>query len=112
MAARKSYPYVNVANGYARDVVRGKIAACRYVIQACQRHLDDLAKEKSTKFRYRFDKDKAERVAKFIQLMPHTKGEWAFKRQTLNLEPWQLFIVCCVFGWVRKGSGLRRFREV
>ncbi|MEV3833490.1 terminase large subunit [Aeromonas allosaccharophila] len=112
MATRKSYPYVNVANGYARDVVRGKIPACRYVIQACQRHLDDLAKEKSAKFRYRFDKDKAERVAKFIQLMPHTKGEWAFKRQTLNLEPWQLFIVCCVFGWVRKGSGLRRYREV
>lgn len=112
MATRKSYPYVNVANGYARDVVRGKIPACRYVIQACQRHLDDLAKEKSATFRYRFDKDKAERAATFVQLMPHTKGEWAFKRQTLNLEPWQMFIICCVFGWVRKGSGLRRFREV
>ncbi|WP_425855837.1 terminase large subunit [Aeromonas veronii] len=112
MATRKSYPYVNVANGYARDVVRGKIPACRYVIQACQRHLDDLAKEKLAKFRFRFDKDKAERAATFVQLMPHTKGEWAFKRQTLNLEPWQMFIICCVFGWVRKGSGLRRFREV
>ena len=112
MATRKSYPYVNVANGYARDVVRGKIPACRYVIQACQRHLDDLAKEKSAKFRFRFDKDKAERAATFVQLMPHTKGEWAFKRQTLNLEPWQMFIICCVFGWVRKGTGLRRFREV
>ena len=56
MAARKSYPYVNVANGYARDVVRGNIPACRYVIQASQRHLDDLAKEKSAKFRFRFDK--------------------------------------------------------
>jgi phage terminase large subunit-like protein len=112
MATRKSYPFVNVANGYARDVVRGKLPACRYVIQACQRHLDDLAKEKSAKFRFRFDKDKAERAATFVQLMPHTKGEWAFKRQTLNLEPWQMFIICCVFGWVRKGSGLRRFREV
>lgn len=112
MATRKSYPYVNVANGYARDVVRGKILACRYVVQACQRHLDDLAKEKSAKFRFRFDKDKAERAVKFIQLMPHTKGDWASKRQTLNLEPWQMFIICCVFGWVRKGSGLRRFREV
>ncbi|WP_270796187.1 terminase large subunit [Aeromonas sp. QDB11] len=112
MATRKSYPYVNVANGYARDVVRGNIPACRYVIQACQRHLDDLAKEKSAKFRFRFDKDKAERAATFVQLMPHTKGEWAFKRQTLNLEPWQMFIICSVFGWVRKGSGLRRFREV
>lgn len=112
MAARKRYPYVNVANGYARDVVRGKIIACRYVIQSCQRHLDDLVKEKSAGFRYRFDKDKAERAAKFIQLLPHTKGEWASKRLKLSLEPWQLFVICVAFGWVRKGSGLRRFREV
>lgn len=110
--ARKSYPYVNAANQYARDVIRGKIPACRYVIQACQRHIDDLAKEKSSTFKYKFDRDKAERAAKFIQLLPHTKGEWAFKRQLITLESWQLFIVCGVFGWVRKGTGLRRFREV
>lgn len=109
---RKSYPNVNAANQYARDVVRGKIVACRYVIDACQRHIDDLAKEKSKKFRYRFDKDMAEKAAKFIQLLPHTKGEWAYKRMPITLEPWQLFIVCCAFGWAKKGTKLRRFREV
>lgn len=110
--SRKSYPNVNAANQYARDVVRGKIVACQFVIQACQRHLDDLMAEKSKSFRYRFDKDLAERAAKFIQLLPHTKGEWAFKRMPITLEPWQLFVVCCAFGWVNKGSRLRRFREV
>ncbi|ECY3351761.1 terminase large subunit, partial [Escherichia coli] len=55
--SRKSYPNVNAANQYARDVVRGKIVACQFVIQACQRHLDDLMAEKSKSFRYRFDKD-------------------------------------------------------
>lgn len=109
---RKSYPNVNAANQYARDVARGRIAACRYVIDACQRHIDDLAKEKSKKFRYRFDKDLAEKAAKFIQLLPHTKGEWAFKRMPITLEPWQLFIVCSAFGWVQKVTKLRRFREV
>ncbi len=109
---RKAYPNVNSANQYARDIVRGKTVACRYVIDACQRHLDDLAKEKTKKFLYRFDKDLAEKAAKFIQLLPHTKGEWAFKRMPITLEPWQLFIVCSAFGWVRKGSKLRRFREV
>ncbi|EIU2491592.1 hypothetical protein HEL47_024325, partial [Escherichia coli] len=54
--SRKSYPNVNAANQYARDVVRGKIVACQFVIQACQRHLDDLMAEKSKSFRYRFDK--------------------------------------------------------
>ncbi|MBA5744989.1 hypothetical protein H3289_25605, partial [Escherichia coli] len=60
----------------------------------------------------RFDKDLAERAAKFIQLLPHTKGEWAFKRMPITLEPWQLFVICCAFGWVNKGTRLRRFREV
>lgn len=110
--SRKSYPNVNAANQYARDVVRGKIVACQFVIQACQRHLDDLMAEKSKSFRYRFDKDQAERAAKFIQLLPHTKGEWAFKRMPITLEPWQLFVICCAFGWVNKGTRLRRFREV
>ncbi|WP_272693809.1 terminase large subunit [Providencia sp. PROV039] len=110
--SRKSYPNVNAANQYARDVVRGKVAACQYVIDACQRHIDDMAQEKGRKFRYRFDKDLAEQAAKFIQLLPHTKGEWAFKRMPITLEPWQLFIVCCAFGWVQKGTKLRRFREV
>lgn len=110
--SRKSYPNVNAANQYARNVVRGKITACQYVIQACQRHIDDMAAEKSKRFRYRFDKDMAEKAAKFIQLLPHTTGEWAFKRMLITLEPWQLFIVCCAFGWVQKGTKLRRFREV
>lgn len=104
--SRKSYPNVNAANQYARDVVRGKIVACQFVIQACQRHLDDLMAEKSKSFRYRFDKDLAERAAKFIQLLPHTKGEWAFKRMPITLEPWQLFVICCAFGWVNKGTRL------
>ncbi|MDE1496914.1 terminase large subunit [Xenorhabdus bovienii] len=110
--SRKSYLNVNTANQYARDVVRGKIEVGRYVREACQRHLDNLNQEKSRQFNYRFDKDLAERAAKFIQLLPHTKGEWAFKRMPITLEPWQLFIVCSVFGWVHKGSRLRRFREV
>ncbi|WP_237386720.1 terminase large subunit [Xenorhabdus sp. Sc-CR9] len=110
--SRKSYLNVNAANQYARDVVRGKIETGRSVKEACQRHLDDVAKEKGKAFKYRFDKDLAERAAKFIQLLPHTKGEWAFKRMPITLEPWQLFIICSVFGWVHKGSRLRRFREV
>ncbi|MBD3708486.1 hypothetical protein IE987_23045 [Klebsiella pneumoniae] len=85
--SRKAYPNVNAANQYARHVVAGKIPACQYVIDACQRHIDDLSKSQGKKFRYRFDKDLAERAARFIQLLPHTKGEWAFKRMPITLEP-------------------------
>ncbi|MGL5799555.1 MAG: terminase large subunit, partial [Plesiomonas sp.] len=72
--ARKSYPCVNSGNQYARDVVSGKIPACRYVILACQRHINDLDRQKDLNWPYRFDKDLAERACSFIQLLPHTKG--------------------------------------
>lgn len=73
---RKAYVNVNAANQYARDVVRGKILVCRYVVLACQRHLDDLEKAAKKNYPYKFNKDRAERVAKFIQLLPrgHLNG--------------------------------------
>ncbi len=112
--SRKCYPNVNAAKRVCPGCrARKNSVACQFVIQACQRHLDDLMAEKSKSFRYRFDKDLAERAAKFIQLLPHTKGEWAFKRMPITLEPWQRSVICCAFGWVNnKGTRLRRFREV
>lgn len=107
-----TYPHVAAANQYAKDVVAGRINACRYVRLACQRHLDDLKKEKSRGFRFRFDPAAAERAVKFNELLPHIKGEWAYKRQLMTLSPWQKFITCSTFGWLWKKTGLRRFKEV
>jgi len=66
----------------------------------------------------------AQRPCRFIEELPHIKGEWAKRRELLVLEPWQCFIVCNTFGWryservidesgsilVREGT--RRFRTV
>lgn len=103
---------VNAANKYARDVVAGKVDACKWVRLCCQRHLDDLASSKGKGFKWKFNKAEAERVCAFVELLPHTKGKWAREKRRLKLEPWQKFIFCCVFGWVSKKTGLRRFREV
>jgi len=99
--------YAETANQYARDVVAGKILASKFTIAACARHLNDLQK---TDFRYEFNELKANHPCKFIEKLPHIKGKWAGK--TLKLEPWQCFIVCAVFGWIRKDTGKRRFRTV
>ncbi|AKJ41545.1 terminase large subunit [Pragia fontium] len=106
-----SYPNVNAAQQYAREVISGKIPACKYVKLACQRHFDDLEKSKIKDWPYKFDKDKAERVCRFVQLLPHTKGEWARRKLRLKLEPWQCFVFAVVFGWVKKKNNKRRFRE-
>lgn len=43
--------------------------------------------------------------------MPHVKGKWAAKQENLVLAPWQCFIECNLFGWLRKDNKKRRFRE-
>ena len=97
-----------IARGYAVGVVEGSTVAGRLVRLACQRHLDDLERAGTEAFPYVFDEAAAARVCGFIELMPHTKGEWA--RRRVVLEPWQVFIVASVFGWLHMDTGLRRFR--
>ncbi|PKM01114.1 MAG: terminase [Gammaproteobacteria bacterium HGW-Gammaproteobacteria-9] len=100
------------AEDYARSVVAGKILACRWIKLLCQKHLDDLERQSEDVYPYKFEPAKAEKVAKFLQLLPHTKGKWAGKRELIKLEPWQLFSVCVPFGWLRKKDGTRRYRTL
>lgn len=106
----EKYPHINAANRYARAVVREQIPACHWVRAACQRHLDDLDRAKKKGWPFRFDKDAAERVCQIVELFPHIKGKWA--GTPIVLEPWQKFVLCAIFGWVRKADGLRRFQFV
>ena len=96
---------------YARRVVAGKIVACRWVRLACQRHLDDLERSKAKTFPYRFDLARAERIFRFIEKLPHVKGKWADAGELLVLQPWDKFWIGCIFGWIEKASGRRRFRK-
>lgn len=106
-----NYPNVDAANKWARAVVSGKVPACKWVNLACQRHLDDLKNSKKRDYPYKFEPRLAEKKILFIELLPHTKGEWAMKRLKISLEDWQKFGIAVTFGWVRKKDGYRRFRE-
>jgi phage terminase large subunit-like protein len=109
--------FADIATAYAADVVAGKIPSCKWHRLACQRHLDDLARPD---FAYHFNPEMtdprgkayrpAERICKFAELMPHIKGDWAARSQSITLEPWQTFILASIFGWVNKETGKRRFR--
>lgn len=108
--------YAAVANQYARDVVDGRIIACKWIRLACKRHLDDLAREHDPAYEFRFDSKKAGKACRFIELLPHVKGKWAIPKpgegNKIRLEPWQVFKTASIFGWVEKSTGLRRFRRV
>lgn len=103
--------HVETAIRYAKKVLAGKIPACKWVKAACQRQLDDSAREKDDPaWPYTFDAAAASRACAYLELLPHVKGKWGGTR--IQLEPWQVFELCCVFGWLEKTTGLRRFRTV
>lgn len=104
--------HVAIATQYARDVDRGRIPAGVVVRQQCRRFLDELKTSRRREFPFRFDAEKAARPCRFIEKLPHSKGRWAAKKETIRLEPWQVWILCATFGWVGKADGLRRFRRL
>jgi len=103
--------YSTRATQYCRDVLAGKIRACKWVKFACQRHLDDMVRARTKEWEYKFDPKRAGKVCAFMERFPHVKGKWAISRERIHLEPWQLLIMCSIFGWVDKKTGLRRFTE-
>lgn len=96
--------YIEIAKKYCSDVLAGKVKACKWVKLACKRQKKDLAKKN---WDYKFDERKAIKPCKFIELLKHIKGPKA--NEYIELEPWQIFIVTTIFGWVNKVSGVRRF---
>ncbi|WP_267348690.1 terminase TerL endonuclease subunit [Sphingomonas sp. GM_Shp_2] len=106
--------YPGIARQYAADVVSGKIPAGKQIRLQCERFISDLVRSASDDFPYRFDDDKAARPCRFMERLPHTKGPWAKQKKRLTLEPWQIWNLCCVFGWLHKSgtqAGTRRFRR-
>ena len=106
------------ARQYAEQVVSGDISACRWVKHSCQRQLDDLARFNGKTSPYQFNpklRDRegrtflpADNLCAFIERLPHVKGSLA--GEPIKLEPWQVFILTTVYGWV-KPDGKRRFRR-
>lgn len=101
--------YLAIADQYCRDVIAGKILANKYVTSACKRQIADLKRWKKKSSPFQFNAEKAIKVCQFIELLPHIKGPLA--NTPIVLEPWQVFILTTIFGWVNK-DGKRRFRRV
>jgi phage terminase large subunit-like protein len=101
-------PSSNPIDAYALDVVAGRIPAGKYHRLACVRHLNDRAREDTPGFPYRLDVVRANRFVRFAQQLKHYKGEWA--GQPITLQPYQVFRLGSLFGWVHARTGRRRFR--
>jgi phage terminase large subunit-like protein len=113
-------PFADRATQYARDVVGGRVASCKWHRLACQRHLNDLARSTVGNWPYAWNPEltdatgkqyfPAERICRFVENMPHIKGDWAGRGQLISLENWQVFILASIFGWINVTTLKRRFR--
>ena len=102
MAKHKNYDTVLK---YAKSIVEGKKIACKELIQACQRFLDDLENPL-----YDFKPKSAEFVIQIIEeTFVHTKGD--LMGQPFKLEKWEKFICYNIAGFYLKGTSERRFHE-
>lgn len=113
--------HLALARQYEQDVLDGTIPACKWVRLACERNRRDLARGGKRGWVYRFDEAKARDVCEVVERFPHIKGSQHAKRvgtwpdgstrwATVTLEPWQCWLLTCVFGWVHRETGYRRFR--
>lgn len=95
---------------YAKQVVRGRLREqCgQYEILACQRFLDDLKRQDTEGFPYVFDVTRADRILRWFCHCIQVRGVDAGK--PIALEPWQVFDLSNLYGWVHRDTGARRFK--
>jgi phage terminase large subunit-like protein len=96
--------YIAVMRGYMDGVQSGQITAGRWVKLAVARQLRDEARGDGWDFA--FSAFFAVKACAFIESLPHVEGRW--KTATIHLEPWQVFVVCLLFGWRWRHDSFRR----
>ena len=100
--------YLEIANQYCADVLSGdKRATGKLEKAAVNRFISDIKRQKTDiSFDYHLDADRAIHACEFIEKLHHVKGKLA--RTNLIMEPWQVFVVVNLFGWV-DSNDIRRF---
>lgn len=109
MARKKTPPTASLdrASAYAQAVLSGEIVAGPHVRNACQRHMDDMAKGGERGLW--FDHTAADHAFDFFESVLRL-SEGQFEGQPFQLHPSQAFIIGSLFGW-KRADGTRRFRR-
>jgi phage terminase large subunit-like protein len=91
--------FAALAARYQADVLSGKVIAGKWTRLACERQRRDLDRgwAQDPTWPYLWDRDAVQRVCAFVEQLPHVEGKWA--TPTIHLEPAQVFLLACLFGW-------------
>ena len=88
---------------YARDVAKGEINVCRWVRLAAQRFINQY---ENNEWEWEFDPDYPQHVLDIAGKFSHTKGPQA--GDPIVLEPFQIFLICAIYGFRHKKDEERR----
>jgi len=93
---------LEISIDYANSVLTDKIKSCSYVKLAAQRFLNDLNNDN-----YYYNQEAADSVINFINTLYLTEQ---VKPKHFNLESWQTFIICNLYGLYNKSTDNRKYR--
>nr|DAM81590.1 MAG TPA: Large Terminase [Caudoviricetes sp.] len=94
---------------YARSCLADEIPSGQKHKWACQRFLDDLDRVGTADFPYIWSGDNANKIVTWFALLRHSKGALAGK--PIELNDWQKFRTCQLYGWVHRETGKKRFKK-
>jgi phage terminase large subunit-like protein len=98
--------HVAIARKFEEDVLSGAFPCGVLFRAAVERQRADLAR---TDIAYRFDADLGAKAVRFLELLPHVDGPKA--GELFEAQPWQVWAVSVLHGWVSKVNGYPRFRR-
>lgn len=101
-------PIYDRVTQYASKVVSGKVVAGELHRLACQRHLNDLKRQRTKEFPYYYDPDKANEVIEYAETLTVAEGD---SPKPVKLIDSQAFDLGCTFGWYKVSNNKRRFRR-
>src|SRR5919206_230645 len=99
--------YPAMAVWYCAEVVAGRVPACKYEVQACERLLEMRRQALAGEAEFVWSDEHLIDVCDFIEKLPHVK---AFTG-TITLEPVQCFWLAGIFAFRERETGLRWTRS-
>jgi len=101
--------YVERALRYCRAVCSGEQPACRYIKLTSEGFLRDHAAAVAGTGPWGFSSGLVDDACGFAETLPHIKGPCTGR--LIALLDWQCLLFAAIFGFVERGSNVRRYRQ-
>ena len=93
---------------HAERVVSGQEPSCLTHRMACERHLNEIAKQGTKEFPFVWRPEKSEKILRYAEMLTIAEGA---RPKPVKLHDFQCFDLGVPFGWVHAETGFRRIRR-